>query len=161
MSNLSSLARSLGLMPNMTLPSGSFFEPNEKFWAAFEAYKHLKLIDCGCGSGELLEAAIQRGFNMKGVDILRREKQSSKVMQADATLLPWSETQWPLICRPSHDGWANDVADKALIHGAHVLWVGKPNNYEVDSLCEYKTRALARNVGSDKETLYLLSSSWR
>lgn len=144
-------------MGGVALPATRFFKPTRKLFmllARLDRGGALTFIDCGCGTGATTRELRAEGFDVKGIDLLRREGQGIDVSVCDAVLYPFSATVWPLICRPSHDGWAREVLDQARIAGAHVLYAGLPKNLKYDmGRVQYSKHW--REVGSEGETLYL------
>lgn len=156
MSSLAAL-RSVHMM-SMVLPAGRFFKPRELFWSLLleEIKKGITFVECGSGSGELLDEAHERHIEIAGFDICKREGQSRRVCHGDATQLHWGPTRWPLICRPSHDGFANEIVEAARECGATTWFITKPENYDRD-LSFYHTKKLASNVGHERERLWAIS----
>jgi hypothetical protein len=139
------------------LPEGRFFTPKPAFWDYLKTLRGIRIIECGAGSGDLISEAEQHGLAITANDICRRPGQDPRVRSDDATALDWSPTLWPLICRPSHDGWANEVADRAQTQGSYTLWVGLPRNFEKDLSCYGpKCKLFRDDVGEDGERLYII-----
>ncbi len=145
----------------MTLPSQVFFTPTERFWECITpwiTHHRIELVDCGCGMGILIEKAKQRKLKIRGVDYVKRPGQHKEVERTNVTDLSWSDTKWPLICRPSHDGWCEDVIRKAQDDGAMSIYVGLPKNYETD-IGMFQTKKVfgSKPVGVEGEQLYLIA----
>lgn len=138
----------------LELPSQRFFTPTDAFWH-FIGIHHQKveLIECGSGTGYVLEEAARRGLRLRGVDLASRLGQSSIVEKLDATQLPWSPTCWPIICRPDHSGWATEVLRKARASHASGWYVGLSRNYTRD-LEGLRTQRQVGTFGEDGEKLY-------
>lgn len=138
------------------LPNQRFFTPTEAFWQALGDVlpAGVGLVDAGCGRGDLIGEAEGRGMTIHGIDICDREGQDPRVVRADAVSYPWSAARWLMMCRPDHSGWAWDATRLARRRGAHVLYVGLPDNYRRD-LGRMKNECLGR-VGVEGENLYLL-----
>ncbi|HEC66588.1 MAG TPA: hypothetical protein ENI23_15035 [bacterium] len=135
-------------------PNRRFFTPVDEFWKVLsDLPKDLNLIECGSGMGDLLTEAVEHGIRLGGVDPIWREGQHIAVHKMDAMQLTWSSERWPLICRPDHSGWAQDVIVRAKQHGATTLFVGLPSNYRWD-LQHFFTKAHPRIVGAEGEKLY-------
>ena len=133
-----------------------FFTPLEAFYEALEPYKDLRIIDAGTGKGDLPEEAMQRGFNMVGIDLVERHGQSERVIFMEAESFPYDERTWLMMCRPDHSGWVYDTLEAALSRGAGVFYVGLESNFERD-LDEYVDRVAKRwdNVGEEGEHMLL------
>jgi hypothetical protein len=142
------------------LPSHTFFEPTESFWTSIRIWQeqhNIQFTECGCGMGTLIGKAEQRGLRIKGVDISHRVGQHKEVERKDATTLSWSEKHWPLICRPDHSGWCEDVIRKAQGQGAWSIYIGLPSNYFRD-IGMFRTRRQAGPpVGKAGERMYLVA----
>lgn len=152
----------LNMARQLVLPEGRFFVPTQVFWDYMKTLTGISIIECGAGNGALIAEAEQHGLAFMANDICRRPDQDRRVQQMDATGLDWSERRWPLICRPSHDGWANEVADRAQTQGAYTLWVGLPRNFEKDLACYGPKCKLFRDaVGQDGERLYIIKPKKR
>lgn len=143
-------------MMGVTLPRGRFFKPKPKFFKVLAEHK-VGWVDAGCGSGELAHEARPHGITMLGIDLCAREGQMPDVVQLDATQMPYSSHLWPVICRPSHDGWAGDVIDCAHRRGARVLYVSKPGNFDLDVPDGLTVLSKHENVGMDGEHAWLLA----
>lgn len=155
MSALAAL-RSLAYM-GLELPALRFFTPTDIFWSMLrhEMNSGVTFVECGSGNGDLLDEAADHGFELEGWDPIKREGQSKRVIQGDATELNWGPKVWPLICRPSHDGFANEIVEKARSQGATTWFITLPRNYE-RSLSEYMTYRLATNIGVEGERLWAI-----
>ena len=114
------------------LPGGRFFTPTDKFWKILSDYKEINFVDAGCGSGDTTREALEKGFNMTAVDLCIRPDQFSHVLFVDAATFPYSEKYWPVICRPSHDGFCYDTIRLALEKNAKCFYVGLISNIESD-----------------------------
>ena len=145
---------------NIELPSQVFFTPNEGFWDIVRSYvaEGIKFVDCGCGMGALIEQGQQRGIEIGGIDIGTREGQHSKVVHGDALELRWSPTLWPLVCRPSHDGWVHELFEIARCRGAGALYVGLPCNYHRDLSGLGAVRVAGPAVGAEGEHIYTFNT---
>lgn len=132
-----------------------WFTPTDEFWKLLDRIvpPGVLLVDAGCGMGKLVEESQARGRRMLGIDIMPRDGQTPGIVSIqDAIRYGWSETTWPLICRPSHDGWCYDAAHQARRKGAHVLYVGLPKNYGRDM---GRVRSKSYGViGAEGERLY-------
>lgn len=150
------------MMGCITMPANRFFTPLPAFWQVMlelviekrTAGIDLKFMDCGCGAGELISEASDRGIQLVGCDLLDRDGQSEQVLQLDATRIRWAHNYWPLICRPNHDGWASEVISNAREQGACAIYVGLPRNYSQD-VAGLGMKVLQRKVGREGETLYI------
>lgn len=146
-------------LASVELPSHSFFTPTEEFWRLIKQ-KHdalIRFFECGAGMGRVLDQAKERGLHMEGCDISYRPGQSDLVSRCDATRLTiFNPFLWPLVCRPSHDGWIDEVAKTARVRGANMLYAGLPSNYDRD-IRHYRTVKLnVVPVGIEGESLYLI-----
>lgn len=163
-SSLSTLLRERKNVALATVKFGAvkFFQPNEEFWEVIQPFQKHYLIDAGAGMGHVTEEGTKRGFMMTAIDVASREDQSALVIVgADATVFPYTDKVWPLICRPDHDGWCYEVIEHALKQGASVLYVGLTKNADRDlgkyNRPRYKTRFSAV-VGRDGEKVYIIST---
>lgn len=138
----------------MILPSGHFFEPLPLFWTTLQQFP-VKFVECGSGSGHLLDMAASKKVDLVGFDLFHRDDQSPLVVHGDARHLQWEPTRWPLICRPDHSGWAFEVLAKAIRQGAGGIYVGLPRNYHTD-LEGLRTKRIASRVGIAGEAMYLV-----
>lgn len=138
------------------LPSHRFFTPLPEFWKVLDlvAPPGVQLVDTGCGMGYLIGEAEPHGRRLVGIDIGTRVGQDPRVRREDALSYPWAPDMWPLICRPSHDGWAYDTMRLARQRGAAVLYVGLPRNYERD-LGSVRSKRYGV-VGEEGERLYVV-----
>lgn len=134
-----------------------WFTPTDQFWTHLEPYKNQKFVDCGCGTGALVGEARQRGFNMVGIDMVRRKEQAPDVLPLDACAYRFSKDAWPLICRPDHSGWVYECINNALIAGATAFYVSKWENLDRDlgDLQEDIIFSL-REVGIENEVLCII-----
>lgn len=141
------------------LPPQVFFTPGVAFWMWMLGWIQrdgIEFIDCGCGMGILIEQAKQRGVKIRGVDFSKRQGQHKEVEQQNALDLRWGPKKWPLICRPSHDGWCEDVIRNAQRDGACAVYVGLPSNYQRD-IGMFRTLRIGKNpVGVGGEMMYLI-----
>ena len=140
----------------LTLGNLRFFTPTDRFWEVLHDIvpADVALVDCGTGRGDLIEEAASHNIPMIGIDISKREGQSSRVLQADALTWEWGNKTWPMFCRPSHDGWSFGTMRKARKANAHVIYVGLSGNYEND-MGATRSRNLGI-VGEEGERLYFL-----
>lgn len=151
--------RYMDLVGRFELPAGRFFTPTSGFWEKLKIilaeYPGVTLIDCGCGNGALIDEAAQHDIKMDGVDLCVRSDMNTRVRLIDATILRWSSSVWPIICRPSHGGWAETIVKQARKSpGAHAIYVGLPSNYKRD-VPGLGMKVVARNIGESKETMYM------
>jgi hypothetical protein len=117
-------------------------------------------VDCGAGNGQLVDEAVKLGYQMIGLDIAYREDQSSRVQLVDCTTFPFSPGLWPIICRPSHDGFCLETVQHALSRGAGVIYVGLPSNTEQDlQETVQHVKEEYTEVGFDGEVLLILSTT--
>lgn len=146
------------VLADMCMPAARFFTPRARFWNLLhelvKEHPNLVFLDCGTGMGDLPREAGERGLRMLGVDHVDREGQDQKVLRMDARFCRFGPLVWPLMCRPSHEGWAYEVAKAGLAAGATVLYAGKPENVSRDIPSGYTS--LGRNVGAEGESLYQL-----
>lgn len=143
-----------------TLPKLQWFEPTPTFWHTMDQWRtDIAFVDAGCGLGNLTREAKKRGFDMMAVDICKRVGQVRSVMLMDACVMPYTRNLWPILCRPSHDGWAYGCISRALEMGASALYVSLPHNAErdLDDL-QSKVSLQVTNVGAEGETLYLIGA---
>ncbi len=140
----------------LSLPANRFFTPLPRFWDVLnDVVPHeVQLVDAGCGQGDLLREADQVGRTLIGIDVTPRDDQDPRVLLLDAIRFRWNKRIWPMMCRPSHDGWAYLTMRAARKAGAGVLYVGLPKNYAVDL---GSVRSTSHGiVGEEGERLYLL-----
>lgn len=143
---------------NITLPTNRFFKPTDEFFSVLQQFDGPRFIDCGCGLGQLTAEALPWGLHVVGVDLSPRIGQATTVIHMDALHMPFNEFMWPLICRPNHDGWCENVALKGLISGAKVLYVGLERNVEEDlGDLLYNVETVYTDVGEDGEAMFVLS----
>lgn len=141
----------------MKLPALRFFTARPRFFDILMTFD-ANWVEAGCGNGHTTREARDRGLGMVGVDICEREGQLPEVVIADAILMPYLPTIWPLICRPNHDGWPEDVIEAAFKRGsAGAVYVGFEKNLETD-LGEYADRHSQawEEVGMEGESMWLL-----
>lgn len=149
-------------MGTITLPPGRFFTPKPVFWDILKAFvdgerslgNTLTFMDCGCGTGDLIKEAQAHDIVVAGCDVQKRDGQLAEVLALDATMLRWRFDYWPLICRPDHSGWAEDVVANAITQGARAIYIGKPSNYHRD-VGGLPIKRFARDVGEEGETMYI------
>jgi hypothetical protein len=149
-------------LSGLRLPAGRFFTPTPVFFEALTAY-HVDYIDAGCGSGDTTVESNAAGLHMTGVDIAERDGERPGILHIDALDMPYSPDMWPVICRPSHDGWAEDVAEKALLSGAHVFYAGFAKNHAEDlgRLKHFIVRRWKKAGRSDEGLVLLSPDSFR
>ncbi len=139
------------------LPDHRFFTPLPDFWDSLEVVTPVgvQLVDTGCGRGDLLGEAALAGRILLGIDVAYRSGQNACVKKHNAITYPWGRLTWPMICRPSHDGWAEETVKAAREAGATVLYVGLPKNYYRDL---GRVRSVNHGVvGEEGERLYVIS----
>lgn len=148
---LSAFAR-LGTMANLR-----WFTPTELFWELIEPFKDKKIVDCGCGVGDTTREGFALGFNMVGIDLVKRYGQHKEVLHVDACAFPFNKNVWPLVCRPDHSGWVYDCLQRAMTRGATALYVGLWDNLDrdLDDLQEDVVES-HRGVGIENEVLCIL-----
>lgn len=146
------------VLGSIVLPPGRFFTPKPAFWEAMKeltaGVTGLAIMDCGCGTGDLIQEGHDHGLHIMGCDTMKRDGQSVRVVSLDATKIRWAHNYWPLICRPDHSGWATDVVSNAILQGARAIYVSKPSNFHRD-VGGMAIKRFARNVGEDGETMYV------
>ena len=140
-----------------SLPRQRFFFPNDKFWRKLGEFgaRFNMIVDCGTGNGELPQEAQERGIRMAGVDIVRRDDNSpTEVQIIPAHRMPFNDRVWALVCRPSHSGWCQNLQSRAYNSGAGFIYVGKPDNIDVDVDidCNLPTD-LTLDVGDEGESM--------
>lgn len=154
-----SLARANLLGKDFNMPNLRFFTPLPIFWKMLTLVcgEKVLLVDCGCGKGDLISEGITNDRAILGIDVMPRENQDSKVMSIDAMDYKWSPTVWPLICRPSHEGWVSDVVKNALSQGATPIYVSLNKN-RIRDLEEYQENSwmLHIKVGQDGEHMWVI-----
>jgi hypothetical protein len=143
-------------LSSVSLPAQRFFEPLPCFWDKLnEAVPQgVQLVDSGCGTGALIDEAFAAGRSLIGIDIAARDVQHEAVVRANAITYNWSAEVWPLVCRPSHDGWAYETMIAARKRGAAYLYVGLPSNYLID--LGYVRSVCFGVVGVEGEKLYFV-----
>ena len=158
MMNLQALAQVYAYSPGLLdgLPSQRFFTPTPDFWALLDqvAPPGIQVVDSGCGMGDLIGEAEQHGRHLLGIDVGYRQGQDRRVKRENAIYYPWSPEVWPMMCRPSHDGWAYYTMQNARKRGATVLYVGLPKNYDRD-FGRVRSTCLGV-VGEEGERLYVM-----
>lgn len=141
-------------MANVRLGYLRFFTPTQQFWEAMEQWRGQGFIECGAGSGETTREAVANGFKFMAVDICKRDGQDN-VTIIDATMMSFSDAAWPIICRPDHSGWCEDVMDRALEAGAGCIYVGLRRNVENDLGDHFGEHdAFFADVGEEDECLW-------
>lgn len=133
-----------------------FFTPNETFWLSLEQFKHIDLIDCGTGLALLPVEAKAKGFNMLGIDLAIQVGDTASI-RMDAIDYKFGYRTWPIICRPSHDGWCDEVIRNAKRSKASALYVGLRKNLTHDCYGHVRSaKRIASNVGEEGESLWRL-----
>lgn len=142
---------------NMVLPHLRFFTAKPKFFEVLKSSKGIRYIEAGCGVGHTTHEANAQGIAMLGIDLSEREGQLEGILPLDAVNFAYNETIWPVICRPNHNGWAEDCITAALKKGASAFYVSKPSNVHQDlgPLMRKIIRKWAK-VGEEGETMYLI-----
>lgn len=147
------LMRSQHIISNW--PATRFFEPNGRFFAFMDQFKGKFICDCGSGSGFVPHALRAWGHDADGIDLYSRED-GYPVTIKDATERVWRPSDFVLVCRPSHGGWAGEVIQNAIDAGAMVGYVGLYRNIYTD-LTEEQINAVnirVEHVGSDDEFIW-------
>ena len=116
----------------MVMPAQRFFIPTERFFSLMERFKGRRIIDVGTGSGDVPHELRERGHTAIGLDPVERDKRVHQVSAIDGRDFPYDCDDVVLLCRPSHEGWAQDVLEIALAAGATVIYVGLSRNLQVD-----------------------------
>lgn len=160
MSSLSSIIASLGLQGHIqsmmeNTPAIRFFEPNARFFSFMSQFKGKFICDCGTGSGFVPHALRALGHDADGIDLYHRED-GYPVTIKDATERHWRPTDFVLVCRPSHGGWATEVIENAIAAGAMVAYVGLTRNIGTDLTEELmrSIKCIVNHVGGDDEFIY-------
>lgn len=144
----------------MDLPPGRFFTPRYRFWDVLKRLPPKMYVDCGAGNGQLVDEAVKLGYQMIGLDIAYREDQSSRVQLVDCTRFPFAPGLWPIICRPSHDGFCIETITHAFSRGAGAIYVGLSRNIEQDLQETVRhVKEEYTEVGFDGEVLLILSTT--
>lgn len=144
-------------LEGFVLPLQTFFTPTEAFWQALRDLKldqqGLRLVDCGTGSGLVPHLARERGFNMIGIDLVRREGTPYPVEIADACAFSWTPSHIVLVCRPCHSNqFAPTLFTKARMAGVRSFYVGLTHNVRRDTVD--RPRLVAKDVGEEGESMY-------
>jgi len=158
MNVLAELRRTIGY--GALLPSQRFFTAKPEFFDILKGLEGPKVfIEAGCGMGDTTTQAKARGLQMIGVDVAYRAGQADHVLMLDATIFTYAPTTWLLMCRPNHDGWSYDAAERALQMGASVLYVGFAKNHRQDlgRLAQFITKRWPV-VGDEGERMVLLDA---
>lgn len=134
-----------------------FFTPTKKFFQTLIdlCLQDQKFVDCGTGLGYVPHELRAHGFKAVGVDLCTRDGQKRDVVVLDSRHYPFGAGTVCLICRPSHDGFAELTAKKALVQGSPVIYVGLESNFvrDMGTLAEY-LHFKQREVGKEGEVLY-------
>lgn len=147
------------------LPAPVFFDPRREFWDWLDTpgLRYRQIIDVGAGTGHLTDQLIARGYEAIGIDLFPRVNTSLNVQQADATKYEYDKDAYNegapvvLICRPCHDGFAEQAAMQAIKHcEASVYYIGLDSNLENDFPTDhYHMTLVAENVGHSGENIWL------
>uniref|UniRef100_A0AAU6W343 Uncharacterized protein n=1 Tax=Pseudomonas phage Cygsa01 TaxID=3138529 RepID=A0AAU6W343_9VIRU len=136
-------------------PATRFFEPNGRFFEFMDQYKGKFICDCGSGSGFVPHALRVWGHDADGIDLYSRAD-GYQVTIKDATEREWRPTDFVLVCRPSHGGWATEVIQNAIEAGAMVGYVGLARNLYTDLTQEQidSVDLVVTDLGGDGEFMY-------
>lgn len=142
-------------------PATRFFEPNGRFFEFMDQFKGKYICDCGSGSGFVPHALRVWGHDAEGIDLYVRED-GYPVTIKDATEREWRHTDFVLVCRPSHGGWAEEVIQNAVDAGAMVGYVGLYRNIHIDLSDELITTVnrVVDHIGSEDEFMYCWGSGF-
>lgn len=110
-----------------------FFEPTESFVQyCFDSIPSRKVVDVGAGRGFLSATLAKNGFQVLAIDLFLRHDMIWPVHVFDATVLEYPASTVPIIARPCHSDWVDQVVDKALQTVDKVIYVGLEHNYAMD-----------------------------
>lgn len=155
-------ARAMAMHGDVVLPAIRFFTGNDLFFSSLKALVDEKggrpmILECGCGSQDTTRDLAARGFLVRGVDLYRREGQTSDVYIQDAVMMPFDEMTWALLCRPDHSGWASDTIERCIKRGGVGIYVGLEKNYHQDideDVNEFMVKRIC-NVGVEGEDMWV------
>ncbi len=151
----------MNLMPpeGTVFPNSVFFDPYKKFIKWLHKYARGRLIvDAGAGIGRvgamLLE---QHERQILSLDFIEREMPESLVLRKDAVSFEYTRGMLVMIARPCRGQWIEDTIWNAGEKGAEILYIGKEEHVENDTVWEYMARTLVyKNAGKDREVVYSL-----
>jgi len=149
--------RRMAAMHMAPLPDMVFFEPSGVFvdWLVRLAGRR-EVVDCGCGTGELVRRVVEAGGKAIGLDVADREGQVVDVVPIDATAFPFTSRHVAVLARPSRGEWIREVIEKAHEAGADVVYVGLPKHHAEDVGDLEGVECVMTDAGRDGESVYLL-----
>lgn len=141
------------------LPDNTFFNPSDNFWDLLQSdwYHYRRVIDAGCGVGEVSRGLRDRGRDYVAIDLhQRREQGGSDIDIRIMNICEWYCEYGDLliVARPNHSGWATEALVTAVRDRAEAIYVGLEKNISVD-LDGLVIEKLREDVGGDGE------SAWR
>lgn len=143
---------------SLPLPGIKFFEPRTCFirWMR-ERFAGLPVFDIGAGVGHVSDALTRAGFDCTALDLILRDNIEFPVQLANSVSYQYPADAVLLFCRPCHNDFVRATITQGLRCGVrHFIYVSKPANAPCD-LSHYRGvfRWVKRNVGSEKESIYL------
>lgn len=142
-----------------------FFKPNHNFWSWIMTFSTRRIVDVGCGDGDLVREMMKAGLRPVGIDPryiifdmeIPKDLFSLIVpLAADSVPEMYQEDNVILCCRPCHNGFPADVvAMKAPT--ADFFYIGFEKNLDVDVGNEFFRHLVEQDVGEDGENIYRIS----
>ena len=146
-------------MFDVELPQQRFFKPAGNFWEVLQDNtKGVRIMECGCGSGDTVVEGQALGIDIVGCDITRRTGvPRERVDHIPAHMVPFSKDLAALVCRPDHGGWVADLADLCKEKGANLIYVGLLKNIisDLEDHVPYMN-TLSNKVGEEGEIMVIL-----
>lgn len=146
------------------VPAIKFFEPNKRFVQfMLQRYERRNpvIYDVGAGVGHVSKTLERAGLRLVPIDINMRAKTETRVLIGNGVNFPYDKGSVVMICRPCHGPTVEHYIHNATRRRvADVLYVGKPDNAEVD-LGRYHDRfsGVLTRVGRERESIYLMQVS--
>lgn len=142
-----------------------FFEPTDefKFWLKDYAGDRL-IVDCGCGDGDLVREMNALGSQAMGIDpryaifdepIPTDLASCLLPMQAEDTDFINMEDVLLLVCRPCHNGFPFEIAERKNPK-TEMIYVGFPKNIINDVGERVMHEIGLGEVGADGERAYVV-----
>lgn len=148
-----------------------YFQPDAQFVQWLVDYANGRLIiECGCGSGDLLIELKEKGANVLGIDpyvdavpfiqkcfdrgvgminVIPEFAEDSTMLQLDNVLV--------LFCRPCHSDWVENTLD-TMNPNNEALYIGLAKNVEKD-IPNFQYQVL-EHKGASKENEIVLSINY-
>jgi hypothetical protein len=142
-----------------SLPGWKFFEPKPAFIEAMQKYKHLEIWDIGAGVGHVSALLTRVGFNTVAIDLNAREKCETTVVVANSVRSHYPPNAMLLFCRPCHNGFVEATIRQGLRCGVSCFGYVSLEQNRSNDLGEFEQDfdLISRNVGKDRESLYVRS----